>query len=86
MSACILILLVRIFGALFAVIMSSMLVIASLFLHIANEPSTLVDYLSLLLVAVSSIFLFGTLVSAKRFSDTVREKVAPRSTEGRKVI
>jgi hypothetical protein len=86
MAACVLILLVRIIAALFGVVVSALLVVISLFLHMSNQASQIVDITSLVFLAASSIFLFGTLASAKRFSDMAREKIAKGSTEGRKLF
>jgi hypothetical protein len=86
MAACLLILLTRAFAALFSVINSSVLVVSVLFLHLSDMPSPWLDVISLLFIVASSIFLFGTLAAAKRFSETVRRKIDPAFLQTRTIF
>ena len=83
MSACVLILIVRILASFFCVTASILMVISALFLHLSGATSSVFDVISITLLVLTSIFLLGTLASAKKFSDTVRRKIAPESMERR---
>lgn len=86
MNACVLILMVRIFAALFGVILSALLTVSTQFLHAADPGTSYMQLVSQIFLAASSAFLIGTLISAKRFSDLVRKKVAPNTIKTRPLI
>ncbi|HYD11261.1 MAG TPA: hypothetical protein VEC11_00270 [Allosphingosinicella sp.] len=79
MSACVLIHLVRILASFFCVTASILMVIAALFLHLSGVSNPVFDVVSIAFLVLSSVFLLGLLMSAKRFSDRVRKDIAPDS-------
>lgn len=83
MSACVLILIVRILASFFCVTFALLMVIASFFLHMSNASNPILDVFSITILIFSSILLVGTLNSAKKFSEAVRERIAPNSMKGR---
>jgi hypothetical protein len=86
MSACVVILLVRILAALFGVIFAALFTVTVLFSDLGASSLPYGDWISLIFLVASSAFLLGTLASAKRFSELVRSKVAPETMASRKLF